>query len=270
MILVQASLPHCLTLLIPLRQAFWTVTATPSNQEPAALQALLMPDQASLPHCLMLLIPLRQAVWMAEHTAENVALISSQCSLTHTTPVATAATIAAIPAVTAAEAPRMMAPTAASATPTTIRASLTQLKPFFSMEKKFVTARIAPPTRAPTPAKTELGPKTSFIASESVQAPLDVNAITSTILPKIPAAFRFLTDVINVVTALSPASVLETTAMVPSAPAIPRSAVCAGERSAIKSPSVVFPDTRSDKSESRSEISRNAEMTRSPVQDANG
>ena len=49
----------------------------------------------------------------------------------------------------------MTAPTAAMAIPITINASFSQLKPFFSMSKKFVMAMIAPPITAAIPPTVE-------------------------------------------------------------------------------------------------------------------
>ena len=80
------------------------------------------------------------------------ALICSQCCLTTTTMVAIKATIPATIPATNAGAPKIIAPTATSAIPRTISASFTQLNPFFNMDRKLNTERIAPPTIDTTPA----------------------------------------------------------------------------------------------------------------------
>ena len=78
--------------------------------------------------------------------------ICCQCSFITTTRVATSATIpATIPAIKAG-APKIIAPIAAKATPTTISISFNQLKPFFNISKKFITANTAPATVLAIPA----------------------------------------------------------------------------------------------------------------------
>lgn len=110
--------------------------------------------------------------FMPSHRLEKNSFISSQCSFTRTTAVPTAATIPATTAATNAGAPRITAPTAAKAVPTTISISLSQLNPSFSMEKKFTMPNNAPPITLAIPATVvPTTPNTATKASCNVPAP---------------------------------------------------------------------------------------------------
>ena len=84
--------------------------------------------------------------------------------------MATAATAPATAAATVAGTPRITAPTAAIATPSTISVSCSHEKPLRHITNALLTASTAPPTSEPMPANScVVLPKTDAIALESRQ-----------------------------------------------------------------------------------------------------
>ena len=108
-----------------------------------------------------------------------------------TTSVATKATIPATTPAMSAGAPRMIAPTAASAIPNTISASFIQLNPSFNIDTKLNIAVTAPTTVVSIPATTvAVPPNTAVKAFLSVEAPVIAFLKASAIPPKVvPAKF---------------------------------------------------------------------------------